>query len=246
MKLLIVEDDQFYAQRIIEHLRDQSVDSVLVQSAEQAVSADLSNISGAIIDVMMPNNVELSGISIEESRGGFLTGLCVARRLITKRSDLQILMLSSGANSEVQSWAAQKLIPFISKEEGYHAILSTLKHMGLLPGDSTPLAFIVHGHDSPSLYELKNYIQNSLKWREPVVLREQPSSGKTLVEKFEEYAYKIDCVFVLLTPDDSVVATKISEEKRRSRQNVIFEAGFFLWNSGQKLGENISFVQRRC
>jgi predicted nucleotide-binding protein len=66
-----------------------------------------------------------------------------------------------------------------------------------------------------------------LKWQEPIVLREQPSGGKTLIEKFESYARKVDCVFVLLTPDDQIVSAEINEQKRRSRQNVIFEAGFF-------------------
>ena len=91
----------------------------------------------------------------------------------------------------------------------------------------TPLAFIVHGHDEAALLELKNYIQNTLGWREPIVLREQPSSGKTLIEKFEEHAHRVDCVFVLLTPDDKVVASNSNDEKRRSRQNVVFELGFF-------------------
>jgi predicted nucleotide-binding protein len=236
MKMLIVEDDQFYAQRIVEFLQDRSVETRVLQSAEEAVDVDLATVDGAIIDLMMPNNVEASGISIEESRGGFLTGICVARRLLTKKPTLRILMLSSGNNFEATAWAAQRSIPFVSKEEGYHALLRNLKQMGVLPGDSTPLAFIVHGHDSATLYELKNFIQNTLKWQEPVVLREQHSAGKTLIEKFEEYAHTVDCVFVLLTPDDNVVSTETSEGKRRSRQNVVFEAGFFYGTFNRKSG----------
>jgi CheY-like chemotaxis protein len=236
MKMLVVEDDQFYAQRIMEYLQDHSVETRIVQSAEEAVNADLITVDGAIIDLMMPNNVEASGISIEESRGGFLTGVCVARRLLAKKPGLRIVMLSSGINSEAYAWAAQKSIPFVSKEDGYHALLRSLKHLGLLPGDPSPLAFVVHGHDSAALYELKNFIQNTLKWQEPVVLREQQSAGKTLIEKFEEYAHKVDCVFVLLTPDDNVAATKTSEEKRRSRQNVVFEAGFFYGTLDRRSG----------
>jgi len=91
----------------------------------------------------------------------------------------------------------------------------------------TPLAFIVHGRDEKTLLELKNYIQNVLKWREPVVLRERPSAGKTIIEKFEDHAHAVDCVFVLLTPDDVASLDGSNEQKRRSRQNVIFELGFF-------------------
>jgi predicted nucleotide-binding protein len=66
-----------------------------------------------------------------------------------------------------------------------------------------------------------------LKWQEPIVLRDQASGGKTIIEKFEECAHRIDCVFVLLTPDDMGGLVGTNDEKRRSRQNVIFEAGFF-------------------
>jgi predicted nucleotide-binding protein len=75
-----------------------------------------------------------------------------------------------------------------------------------------------------------------LKWQEPIVLREQQSAGKTLIEKFEEYSRQVDCVFVLLTPDDNVVAANTSDAKRRSRQNVIFEAGFFYGALDRKSG----------
>ena len=63
---------------------------------------------------------------------------------------------------------------------------------------------------------------------EPVVLREQPSLGRTLIEKFEAASDDADLVFVLLTPDDIVNGACASDsDKRRSRQNVIFELGYF-------------------
>ena len=59
--------------------------------------------------------------------------------------------------------------------------------------------FISHGKDQKSLYELKNMIlEFGLK---PIVLSEQPSGGRTIVEKLEEYS-DVGYVFVLLTPDD--------------------------------------------
>ena len=59
-----------------------------------------------------------------------------------------------------------------------------------------PRAFIVHGHDDLAISELKDYLQNTLKWDPPVVLREQPNRGRTIIEKFEELSGRIDCVFV--------------------------------------------------
>jgi predicted nucleotide-binding protein len=89
--------------------------------------------------------------------------------------------------------------------------------------------FIVHGHDDKTKYELKNFIQNSLKLGEPIILHEQPSLGRTVIEKLEDQADDVDIVFVLLTPDDVGCAASTPESiKRRARQNVIFELGYFL------------------
>jgi predicted nucleotide-binding protein len=228
MPILIVEDDVFFAQRISELLEDRGIGTTRATDAGQALARDPHTYDGAIIDVMLPNDPSTSGITAEESRGGFFTGIAVARRLLQKNDKLRIVLLSSDvANPEAESWASAKSIPYVGKHQSRNSLLGALSRVGLLPEDRTPLAFIVHGHDAATAYELKNYIQNTLKWQEPVVLREQPSLGKTLIEKFESYVRRVDCVFVLLTPDDKVIADGSNDELRRSRQNVIFELGFF-------------------
>jgi hypothetical protein len=72
------------------------------------------------------------------------------------------------------------------------ALVRVLNSLGLLGAKQSPLAFIVHGHDETALLELKNYIQNTLKWREPIALREQPSCGKTLVENSPQQNLRAD------------------------------------------------------
>jgi CheY-like chemotaxis protein len=237
MRVLVVEDDSFYAQRISELIGDHGSDARVVQNAQEALSVDLTTIDAAVIDLMLPNDEQQSGITAEESRGGHLAGLAVARRFSRSNPSIKIVLTSSfSSNAEAEAWGEQKSIPFVSKREGYESLLRILRQQGILPGESAPLAFIVHGHDSAAVGELKNYLQNILKWREPIVLREQPNLGRTIIEKFEDYAHKVDCAFVLLTPDDKIIDSGSSDDKRRSRQNVIFELGFFYSALGRRSG----------
>lgn len=98
--------------------------------------------------------------------------------------------------------------------------------------------FLVHGHDSGLLLELKDFLQNAIGWPEPVILAQQPSRGLTVIEKFEEYAKSVDVVCVLMTPDDEAGGAG----KRRARQNVLFELGFFVSYFGRKSGRVLLLV----
>ena len=95
--------------------------------------------------------------------------------------------------------------------------------------------FIVHGHDEVSKLQLKNYLQNTLKLPEPIILHEQPNYGRTIIEKFEDYASSSTVAFVLLTPDDAL-AEDASSKHYRARQNVILELGYFLGTLGRASG----------
>ncbi len=99
-------------------------------------------------------------------------------------------------------------------------------------------SFIVHGHDENAKLALKNYLQNAMKWPEPVILAEKPSGGKTITEKFEEHSKNIDVVFVLLTPDDMGGAVG-GPLAARARQNVILELGYFAAKFGRSSGRVI-------
>jgi predicted nucleotide-binding protein len=105
--------------------------------------------------------------------------------------------------------------------------------------------FIVHGHDELAKESIARFVGN-LEF-ESVVLSEQASVSRPLIEKFEDHANEIVYAIVLVTPDDVGAARAdvsstvygsaeeaISALEPRARQNVILELGFFYG----KLGRN--------
>lgn len=97
--------------------------------------------------------------------------------------------------------------------------------------------FIVHGHDELSKYTLKDYLQNTLHYPEPVILSEIAGQGRTIIESFEKESENAGIIFVLLTPDD------FTDDAYRARQNVIFELGYFMGKLGRKSGRIIVLLK---
>jgi hypothetical protein len=87
-------------------------------------------------------------------------------------------------------------------------------------------AFVVHGHDS----EMKEAVARFLERLEiePVILHEQASRGRTVIEKIEDNS-DVGFAIVLMSPDDvGAVASESTALQPRARQNVILELGYFL------------------
>lgn len=91
--------------------------------------------------------------------------------------------------------------------------------------------FVVHGHDG----ELRQSIARTLEKQgiEPIILAEQANLGATIIEKFEKYS-DVKAAICLFTEDDYGKANKEDDWKHRARQNVVFEAGYFIGKLGRK------------
>src|SRR6185503_10828500 len=91
--------------------------------------------------------------------------------------------------------------------------------------------FIVHGHSHDRKIELRDFLR-SLDLQ-PIILDEQDHMGKTIIEAFEYYATTCSFAFVLMTPDD-ITGDVTSGSRRRARQNVIMELGWFIAYLGRE------------
>lgn len=97
--------------------------------------------------------------------------------------------------------------------------------------------FVVHGHDHGLKTDVERFLHEI--GLTPVVLHREADQGATIIEKFEKHS-DVGYAFILLTPDEisfTVDQKNIEDAERkteyRSRQNVIFEFGYFVGRLGR-------------
>jgi predicted nucleotide-binding protein len=92
--------------------------------------------------------------------------------------------------------------------------------------------FLVHGYDTGLLNEVARFLEKIKQT--PLILREQPNAGKTIIEKFADYA-DVGYAIILLTPDDrgGEYSCPLDKLQPRARQNVLFELGYFIGKLGR-------------
>lgn len=196
-------------------------------AALQAFEENRDQIKAVILDIRMAPG-EGFNLPVDGNR----TGLAVARAIRKKSRKLPILLLTLYEDAETLEWAQKqrgyscKLLfktPTLDGGQLVNLVARAIKNKGF-----KPKCFIVHGRDEAAKLALKGFLQERLGFDKPVILHEQSNLGRTIIEKFEREARDVDLVFVLLTPDDLPTSPDATnDEKRRARQNVIFELGWF-------------------
>lgn len=95
----------------------------------------------------------------------------------------------------------------------------------------TTKVFIVHGHDNEAKYTTARFVERL--GLEAIILHEQASKGKTIIEKIEEHS-NVGFAIVLYTSCDVGKSKDEQELKSRARQNVVFEHGYLIGKIGRE------------
>jgi len=242
MAKIVVVDDDSASGILVEHLGFLGHELIHLSSATDALES-IDRIAASdllILDIIMAPATNL-GLGIN---GGRAAGMAVFSALRKQNTELPVLAYTATSDQDIvdllsndphttycSKWSTPSLSDFSSKVQHI---------LGLAEPNLPIVPFIVHGHDEPTKLAVKNYLQNNLGLAEPIILHEQPNLGRTVIEKFEHYASKSQLAFIILTPDDKIAAVDATnDEKRRARQNVIFELGYFLATFGRFSGRVI-------
>lgn len=145
---------------------------------------------------------------------------------------LQGFLADFHEENHYRSAGANSVLP--KQKESAHALLpvSAIDSPDLQRDAAPPTdVFMIHGHNAAVKETVARFIERlGLK---PIILHEQPNRGNTIIEKFELHA-EVAFAIALVTGDDE--AREAGSDKgcrRRARQNVIFEFGFFIGKLGR-------------
>lgn len=138
--------------------------------------------------------------------------------------------------SGLHSMTRDLIIPFVRDYKTYVSKHGTVK-VALIREKSNKV-FIVHGHDGEARETAARFLSNV--GLVPIILHEQASRGRTVIEKVEAHG-EVGFAIVLLTPDDEGRARGKEELAPRARQNVLLELGYFIARLGR---ENVCTLRK--
>lgn len=138
--------------------------------------------------------------------------------------------------SGLHSMVRDLIIPFVRDYKTYVSKQGVVK-VALIKEKSNKI-FIVHGHDGEARETTARFV--SKLGLVPVILHEQASRGRTIIEKVEAHD-DVGFAIVLLTPDDEGRACGTHALEPRARQNVLLELGYFIAHLGR---ENVCTLRK--
>lgn len=187
--------------------------------AEEVIGRDLKSFDLAILDLKLYNDA------------GDESGLNVAKAI---NGRIPVLILTGGNNTRGVSSALNSGFArtVVSKYDGPPALLSEI------PKHIRHRVFVAHGKDEGLLSDVVFCLEAFQV--EPIVLRDTPGLGLTVVESIESCA-NVSFAVILLTPDDAGNEMGKKTLLPRARQNVILEWGYFVGRLGR---ERVSALEK--
>jgi hypothetical protein len=131
-------------------------------------------------------------------------------------------------NREIQALVAQLIIPF-ARDYKIFVQSKGSRDLRVVRALSNKI-FIVHGHDGEAREAVARFLEKI--GLEAIILHEQASRGRTVIEKVEANS-DVGFAIILLTPDDLGRAKTETELEPRARQNVLLELGYFIGKLGR-------------
>lgn len=152
---------------------------------------------------------------------------------------MEIGKYGSLPNNRNEQWCehhrAESLVRQIAQLEGMVELLQTEVELAgvsqsqaiKVSTQGLPKVFVVHGRNEVMRETTARFLEKLLL--EPIILHEKPNQGRTIIEKFTDYA-DVGFAVILLTGDDRGGLADLPYDKQqlRARQNVILELGYFL------------------
>lgn len=228
-----IEDIKKACKEIVEKIKDLHQEILIQLSAIDKSKIDLqendliNQVSlyefekklGFFMKKMMPNQI------VTRDSGALMEGICTPSHLYYKGVALQVI------DSIKSIYDFTKLISRLIRQLKMKQFL-TVKAAEVPSRGIGNTVFIVHGHDQQHIKESVARLVTKLSMI-PIILHEKPNQGRTIIEKFEDYAEN-DFAVALLTGDDIGCAKDAKEHSPRARQNVLLELGYFLGKFGRK------------
>ncbi len=230
----------------------QSYDRPLKTLARLLRSPDLEKVVG-----QLTHNLDLEGFLSGQERSGGMVG---SDRLVWPDEHEKILGLTlllifhfaekpdemaefghdyfyagSSLMKNVNAVTRQVIVPFNRDFKTYVLSQGQTAPKVVLP--LTKRVFVVHGHDGEAREAVARFLEKI--GFEAVILHEQASRSRTVIEKIEANR-DVSFAVILLTPDDEGCVRGGTLEPR-ARQNVLLELGYFMAHLGR---ENVCALKR--
>jgi hypothetical protein len=218
--VIVLEDDAFLASAIESTIRAKGF---LCNSCASIGAAEVF-LSKPAPDYLIADLAVPLGKSVlfdtTQTHGGHCSGLEFVKFARQRWVGVECLIIAGNPTRDVANWCSGNGVAFRPKP------IDT-QHIDAFIGTRPRRAFVVHGRNIAHVGKIKAALAKV--GIEPVVLFEQPSKGRTIIEKFEAVSAGCDFAVVALSGDDLVCFDRYrgAAAKLRARQNVIFELGYF-------------------